>query len=285
MKKSVAGLVCTECAKTVTDDPGLAISSFADNRFVSARSWRPSPEHQPDVLVCGACAAEIVRLHFAQTDKRQRSSAAGLVCTECAKTVTDDSGLAISSFEDNLFPAGHEPDMAVCGTCAVWVVRLHFARTNRWWGTMAIIHAAQTFPAPSVARGGPMLIGDVDEAVERLEWLAAHPDDEYPRSAPVIALCRRIFECWPRHRPVPFFCPDGDGVMNIDDDDRSASIRVRPASVALVTWDWATDAPSEQYTSLDAATLRRVLPVWLDVMDSAESFTDWHERQPKPDRV
>ena len=52
--------------------------------------------------------------------------------------------------------------------------------------------------------------------------------------------------------------------------------------MALITWDWATDAASEQYTSLGAATLRRVLPAWLDVMDSAESYTDWHERQPKP---
>ena len=52
-----------------------------------------------------------------------------------------------------------------------------------------------------------MLTRDVDEAFERLEWLAAHQDNEYPVSVSVTALCRRIFEYWPRHRPVPSFVP------------------------------------------------------------------------------
>ena len=123
MNRSVVELVCTECDKTVTDDPALPIGSFDDNRFVSAWTWRPEPEHQPDVFVCGACAADIVRLHFAQTGEHRHASVAGLVCVECDKTVTNDPALPISSFQESRFPVGHELDVVMCGTCALRVVR------------------------------------------------------------------------------------------------------------------------------------------------------------------
>ena len=58
-----------------------------------------------------------------------------------------------------------------------------------------------------------------------------------------------------------------------------AAIRVGPAGVALVTWDWTSDARSEQYTSLDRATLRRALPRWLDAVDQSEKYADWRAKQ------
>ena len=71
--------------------------------------------------------------------------------------------------------------------------------------------------------------------------------------------------------------------MDID-DEHSASIRVTPASVALVTGDWTAADHSEQYTALGEATLRRALPAWLDIIDNSETFTDWHARQPETAR-
>ena len=290
MTKPAARMVCTECHKSITNDPGLPISSLGDNLFLAARAWRPSPEPQPDVAVCGRCADHIV------WQQLQGTTATGAVCAKCHKTVTNDPNLPISSFEDQLFCAERVPassgtvpqrDVTVCGACAVWIVRLHFARTDKWWGTMTKTHAAQTPPEAAANRGGPLMTGTVDEAYERLEWLATHPDDEYWLAPSVVALCRRIFECWPAHRPVPFFCPTGshDGSMDIDDDEHSTSIRVTPASVALVACDWTTDDHSEQYTSLGKATLRRVLPAWLDIIDNSETCTAWHARQPKTPRA
>ena len=295
MTQPAARVLCSECDRSITNDPSLPISSLGDNLFVAARVWPRISEPQPDVAVCGACAANIVRQRLQRLHSRQGTTTAGAVCAECHKTVTNDPDLAISSFKDHLFCADRTPagggtapqrDVAICGACAVWIVRLHFARTDTWWGTMAKTDADQTPPEDAVIRGGPMMTGTVDEAYERLEWLTAHPDDEYWLAPSVVALCRRIFECWPADRPVPFFCPTGnhDGSMDIDDDERSASIRVTPASVALVTGDWTTDAHSEQYTALGEATLRRVLPAWLDIIDNSETFTDWHARQPDTSR-
>ena len=123
----------------------------------------------------------------------------------------------------------------------------------------------------------PMMTGTVEEAFERLEWLEARQDREVGAAPAAYRLCRRVLECWPAGRLVPFICPSGqgDGVLAIDDDEHAASIRVTPVSVALVSADWTTDAECEQYTSLGRAVLCRVLPGWLDAIDRSELFGVW----------
>ena len=120
--------------------------------------------------------------------------------------------------------------------------------------------------------------GAPEQASIRLAWLLKTQDDEVWATLSAYALCRRLFECWPRGRSVPFFCPNS-GAIEIDDDEVCAAIRVGPVGVALVTWDWTSDDHSEQYTSLDRATLRRVLPHWLDIIDKSERYEDWRAKQ------
>ena len=120
--------------------------------------------------------------------------------------------------------------------------------------------------------------GTPEQAYKRLAWLLETQDDDVWATLSAYALCRRLFECWPSGRPVPFFCPTG-GAIEINDDEVSAAIRVGPAGVALVTWDWTSDDHGEQYTSLDRATLRSVLPRWLDTIDQSERYDDWRARQ------
>lgn len=123
--------------------------------------------------------------------------------------------------------------------------------------------------------------GTPEQAFKRLEWLHETQDDWVWAAPSSYALCRRLFECWPNDRPVPFFYPNS-GAIEINDDERCAAIRIGPAGVALVTWDWTSDDHSEQYTSLDRATLRRVLPRWLDIIDESERYEDWRAKQAGP---
>ena len=120
--------------------------------------------------------------------------------------------------------------------------------------------------------------GTPEQAFERLAWLQETQDAEVWATPSAYTLCRRLFECWPPGRAVPFFYPNS-GAIEIDDDENCAAIRVGPAGVALITWDWTTDDHSEQYTSLDRATLQRILPRWLDIIDQAESYEDWRAKQ------
>ena len=123
----------------------------------------------------------------------------------------------------------------------------------------------------------PMMTGTVEEAFGRLECLEGRQDREVWAAPAAYRLCRRVLECWPAARLVPFICPSGrgDGVLMIDDDEHAVSIRVTPVSVALVTVDWTTVAECEQFTSLGRAVLCRVLPGWLDAIDRSELFGVW----------
>ena len=83
------------------------------------------------------------------------------------------------------------------------------------------------------------MTGTVEEAFERLERLAATQDKEVWAAQAAYRLLRRVLECWPQQQMVPFFCPRNGDIV-IDDDEHCVSIRVSPASVALVTLDWTT---------------------------------------------
>ena len=120
--------------------------------------------------------------------------------------------------------------------------------------------------------------GTPEQALKRLAWFLEVEDDEVWATPSAHALCRRLFECWPQDRSVPFFYSTS-GAIEIYDDEGCAAIRVGPAGVALVTWDWTSDDRSEQYTSLDRATLRRALPRWLDAVDQSEKYADWRAKQ------
>ena len=128
----------------------------------------------------------------------------------------------------------------------------------------------------------PMMTGTVEEVFERLGWLEGRQDREGWAAPAAYRLCRRVLECWPAGRLVPFICPSGqgDGVLTIDDDEHAVSIRVTPVSVALVTADWTTDAECEQYTSLGRSVLCRVLPGWLGAIDRSELFDVWFAANP-----
>ena len=115
------------------------------------------------------------------------------------------------------------------------------------------------------------MTGTVEEAFERLERLASTQDKEVWAAQAAYRLCRRVLECWPQQRQVPFFCPRNGDIV-IDDDEHCASIRVSPGSVALVT----TGDHSERCTSVGRAALRRVLPGWLRIIDESETFDAWH---------
>ena len=119
------------------------------------------------------------------------------------------------------------------------------------------------------------MTGTVEEAFERLERLVATQDKEVWAAQAAYRLLRRVLECWPQQQMVPFFCPRNGDIV-IDDDEHCASIRVSPASVALVTLDWTTGDHSEQYTSVGRAALRRILPDWLRIIDESETFDAWH---------
>ena len=133
----------------------------------------------------------------------------------------------------------------------------------------------------------PMIVGTVEDAYERLEWLASIQDSEVWAAPAAFALCRRLFDCWPEGQLVPFFCTshEEDGAILIDDDEHAVSIRVSPASIALVVFDWITDAQSEQYTSLDTTTLRSVLPRWLEIIERSETFDEWKMTEAGQDEV
>ena len=128
----------------------------------------------------------------------------------------------------------------------------------------------------------PVMAGTVQQAFERLEWLAERQGREVWAAPAAYRLCRRVLECWPPGRLVPFICPSSGGGITIDDDEHAISIRVAPATVALVTLDWTTDGDgcAEQYVSLNRAALRRVLPGWLDAIDRSETFTAWYAANP-----
>ena len=124
---------------------------------------------------------------------------------------------------------------------------------------------------------GPIMIGTADEALKRLDWFISIRDDETWAAPAAYALCRRMLECWPKDRMVPFFYTthQGDGAILMHDDEHSAAVRISPASIALETWDWATEATNEHFSSIDTVTIRRTLPTWLDIIDQSETFDEW----------
>ena len=83
-----------------------------------------------------------------------------------------------------------------------------------------------------------------------------------------------MLECWPGNEIVPFIRPLDDALV-IGDDAHSAEIRVTSTSVALVIWDWDTDAYAELYSSLSRGPLRRALQRWLQAIEQTQTFDEW----------
>ena len=61
-------LVCTECKKSITNDPSLPIADFSSNLFVATKPASEVNAATP-VVICGECAVNIVHLHLARSGR------------------------------------------------------------------------------------------------------------------------------------------------------------------------------------------------------------------------
>ena len=60
-------LVCTECKKSITDDPARCLGDINDSLFLSTK-----PDAESDksaVVICGECAFNIVVFHLSRSGR------------------------------------------------------------------------------------------------------------------------------------------------------------------------------------------------------------------------